>query len=79
MEPIRIIHRPKDCFVTFQLPKPLIDQERIEIIVMPYKEKVKSKKKFDPREFKGAANLNMSIDEVDDECKKMRAEWNRDF
>ncbi len=36
-------------------------------------------KEFDPSEFEGAAQLNMTVEEIDHECRKMRNEWERAF
>ena len=79
MEAIRILKKPKNGTVTIPLPEQLKNQKRLEIIVLPVEEKNETKKKFDPREFYGAANLNMRVDEIDKECPKMRDEWERDF
>jgi hypothetical protein len=42
--------------------------------------KTKKKKKensFDPRKFRGTAKLNLTPEEIDRECAKLRDEWER--
>jgi hypothetical protein len=79
MEELRMIKRPRNGRVTINLPVEFPSQEKVEIIILPYREKKETQKKFDPREFFGAAHLNMTEDEIDQKCKKLRDEWERNF
>lgn len=81
MEAIRIVEHPRDGKIVINLPRKLKTQKSLEIIIFPYEETVKKKqeKTFDPRKFRGAANLDMTNDEIDQECRKLREEWDRNF
>ena len=79
MEALRIVKRPFNGRITIDLPDEFPIQNQVEIIVLPYIEKKENKKKFDPREFFGAAHLNMTEEEIDQECQKLRDEWERNF
>jgi len=54
-------------------------KKKLEIIVLPYEGKEKKKKSFDPKKFKGAGKLDMTVEEIDSECRKLRDEWDRNF
>jgi len=79
MEAMRFIETPQDGKVTIYLPYELKTQKKVEIIVIPYEDKGKKKKTFDPKKFKGAGKLNMTVEEIDSECRKLRDEWDRKF
>jgi hypothetical protein len=79
MEALRVLKKPENGTITITLPDKLKDQDELEIIVLPVEKKVKKKKDFDPRKYFGVAKLNMTIEEIDEECKKMRDEWDRGF
>jgi hypothetical protein len=79
MEALRIVQRPRNGRITIKLPEELRIKNKVEIIILPFEEEPKPQKRFDPREFKGASNLNMTIEEIDQECKKLRDEWDRGF
>jgi len=79
MNALRVIQRPINGRITIDLPDEFLIQEEVVIIVLPYMEKPKQKKAFDPTEFRGAAKLNMTVEEIDQECRKLRDEWERDF
>ena len=61
------------------MPEEFLTQEEVEIIVLPYAEEPEKKKTFDPSKFRGAANLDMTVEEIDLECRKLRDEWERNF
>lgn len=79
MEALRLIKSPKKGKITITLPDDLKTEERLEVIILPAGEGKKITKGFEPRQFKGAAKLDMSIKEIDRECQKMRDEWKRGF
>jgi len=79
MEAMRGLKKPENGSILLTLPDKLKDLEELEIIVLPVEKKVTKEKNLDPRQFYGAANLNMSIEEIDAECQEMRDEWERDF
>lgn len=79
MEAIRITGEPKDGKITIDLPEELRDQKKVEIIVLPYEDEPKRRKGFDPTKFRGAVKLDMTVNEIAGECKKMRDEWERGF
>lgn len=79
MEALRIVQKPHKGRITINLPEELRIQNKVEIIILPFEEETKPQKKFDPREFKGASKLNMTIEEIDQECRKLREEWDRGF
>jgi hypothetical protein len=79
MEALRIVQRPQNGRITIDLPAEFPIQEEVEIIVLPFKEKKEDKKTFDPRKFFGAANLNISEEQIDQQCRKLRDEWERNF
>ena len=79
MEAMRFVENPQKGYITINLPEELRSQKMVEIIVLPYEHKSIKKKNFDPTKFRGLGKLNMSIDEIDNECKRLRDEWNRNF
>lgn len=82
MEAMRYVEHPKDGKITIDLPDSLKMKKQVEIIVLPYvpfKEKEKKKKAFDPRKFRGAAKLNMTPEEIDRQCATLRDEWERNI
>ncbi|HEX9973960.1 MAG TPA: hypothetical protein VGD14_17955 [bacterium] len=79
MVALRIIKSPENGRIIIDLPVSLRREKKLEIIVLPFGTEQKQKTSFDPREFKGAGKLNMTVEEIDQECKKMRDEWERSF
>lgn len=79
MEALRIVQKPTKGKITIGLPEDLWIKSKIEIIILPFEDEPAPQKKFDPRKFKGASNLNMTIEEIDQECRKLRDEWDRGF
>ena len=80
MVALRLVKIPENGRIIIDLPVSLRREKKLEIIVLPFETEQKQKKtNFDPREFKGAGKLNMTIQEIDQECKKMRNEWERSF
>jgi len=79
MEALRILQRPQNGRITIDLPAEFPKQEVVEIIILSLVEAKEEKKHFDPRKFFGAANLNMTEEEIDQQCRKLRDEWERTF
>jgi hypothetical protein len=79
MVALRLVISPENGRIVIDLPVSLKQEKQLEIIVLPFETEQKEKTNFDPREFKGAGKLNMTIEEIDQECKKMRDEWERRF
>jgi hypothetical protein len=79
MVALRLVKSPENGRIIIDLPASLRREKKLEIIVLPFETEWKQKKNFDPREFKGAGKLNMTIEEINQECKKMRDEWQRSF
>jgi hypothetical protein len=82
MEALRFVEQPEDGKITIELPSSLKTEKKLEVIVLPYvpyEEKDKQKKAFDPRKFRGAAKLNMSPEEIDRHCTQLRDEWERNI
>jgi hypothetical protein len=81
MEAMRFVEHPKDGKITIDLPDSLKKKKKLEIIVLPYVpyEEKETKKAFDPRKFRGAAKLNMSLEEIDRQCATLRDEWERNI
>ncbi len=79
MVALRLVISPENGRIIIDLPVSLKQEKQLEIIVMPFDTGNKVKTNFDPREFKGAGKLNMNVEEIDQECKKMRVEWERSF
>ena len=82
MEAMRFVEHPKDGKITIDLPNTLKTKKKLEIIVfpyVPYEEKEKKKKAFDPRKFRGTAKLNMTPKEIDSQCAELRDEWERNI
>ncbi len=78
MEAMRFVEHPVDGQITIDLPNSLKTKKSLEIIVLPYVPyEEKKKKAFDPREFRGAAKLNMNPEEIDRQCAGLRDEWER--
>lgn len=79
MEALRIIKSPEQGKITIILPEELKAEKELEVIVLPVGGKKEIKKGFDPRKFKGAVKLDMSVEEIDRECRKVRDDWERGF
>jgi hypothetical protein len=82
MEAMRFVEHPKDGKITIELPNSLKTKKKLEIIVLPYvpyEEKERKKKSFDPRKFRGAAKLNMTPEEINCQCAELRDEWERNI
>jgi len=54
-------------------------KKKLEVIILPYEEKTKKPKVFDPTKFRGVGKLNMTVEEIDRECRRLRDEWDRGF
>ncbi|NOY59535.1 MAG: hypothetical protein GXO75_11500 [Calditrichaeota bacterium] len=80
MEAIRIIKRPVNGEITIDLPASFTNEE-VEVIVMPVQKdrNITDESEFDPEKYRGALKVDMSIEQIEQECKKMRDEWDRDF
>ena len=70
MKVLRLIKKPKNGSIEIHLPDNLKNQKQLEIIILPVKER-KRTKQFDPKEFYNTAHLNMTVDEIAEESKKM--------
>jgi hypothetical protein len=79
MEAIRITKKPKKGLITIKLPAELSNKELLEVIVLPVERSSAIKEAIDIKKLKGAVNLNMTVEEIEQECEKMRKEWNRGF
>ena len=79
MVALRLVKSPENDRIIIDLPVSLRREKKLEIIVLPFETEQKQKTNFDPREFKGTGKLNMTIEEIDQECKRMRDEWERNF
>lgn len=80
MEAIRIIKKPINGEVVIDLPESFADNE-VEVIVMPVQKDRSDvdERAFDPEKYRGALKVKMSLEEIEQECKEMRDEWDRDF
>lgn len=82
MEAMRFVTYPENGKITIDLPNTFKKKKKLEIIVLPYvpyEENEKKKKIVDPRKFRGTAKLNMTIEEIDSRCAKLRDEWERNI
>ncbi len=79
MEALRIVTNPKNGKIVIEMPKGLREEKAVEVIVLPFENQPEKEKKLDPRKFRGKGKLNMTADEIDRECQKLRDEWNRGF
>ena len=79
MVALRLIKSPENGRIIIDLPVSLKQEKKLEIIVLPFETEQKQKINFDPRKFKGVGKLNMTIEEIDKEFRKMRDEWERSF
>jgi hypothetical protein len=79
MQAMRFVESPKEGKITIELPFELKTKEKVEIIVLPYEDKKKKKKAFDPKKFRGAGKLDMTVEEINRECRKLRDEWDRNY
>jgi hypothetical protein len=79
MEAVRFVESPQGGKITIDLPIELKNKKKLEIIILPYEDKTKKPRPFDPKKFKGVGKLNMSVEEIDRECRRLRDEWNRGF
>lgn len=76
MDAYRIIEKPENHKITITLPESFGDEE-VEVIVLPVEGKSEKKKEFDPTKYRGfLKDIEMDVDE---ECRKMRGEWDRGF
>lgn len=79
MEALRFVESTRNGKITINLPVGLRAKKKVEIIILPYEDNEKKKKAFEPTKFRGMGKLNMTVDEVERECQKLRDEWNRNF
>jgi hypothetical protein len=79
MEAIRITQKPKRGSITIKLPAELRKQELLEVIILPVEKIPVKKEVIDIKRLKGSVKLNMTVDEIERECEKMRDEWNKGF
>jgi hypothetical protein len=79
MEAIRITQKPKRGSITIKLPAELRKQELLEVIILPVEKTPVRKEAIDIKRLKGSVKLNMTVDEIERECEKMRDEWNKGF
>jgi hypothetical protein len=77
IEALRFVKRPENGRIIIDLPQKLKSQKKVEVIILPLNLETKTKKDFDPKEYKGIWKNN-DID-VEKMCKEMRDEWERDF
>jgi|GEM_PF-995444 len=79
MEAMRITQRPKKGLITIKLPERLSKTKLVEVIILPVEEDAPKKTIEDIRKLKSSIKMKMSLNEVEQECEKMREEWNKDF
>jgi hypothetical protein len=79
MKAVRFVESPRGGKITIDLPIELKNKKKLEIIIPPYEDKTKKSKTFDPTKFKGVGKLNMTVEEIDRECQRLRDEWDRGF
>ncbi len=79
MKALRIKQKPKNGLLVIHLPENFRKHELMEIIILPYEEETIPAKKIDVKKLKGSVDLNMTVEEIEHECERMRAEWNRGF
>ncbi|RPI71366.1 MAG: hypothetical protein EHM45_23650 [Desulfobacteraceae bacterium] len=79
MDAVRFLESPRNGRITIDLPGELKKKKKLEIIILPYEDHVKKPKAFDPAVFRGAGNLNMTVEEIEHECRRLRDEWDRGF
>lgn len=79
MEALRQILRPHNRKIIITLPEILADNDEVEVIVLPKSEKKQKKGSLDIKKFRGALKIDLAVEEIADECQKMRDEWERDF
>lgn len=61
-----------------QLPDNMVGKQ-VEIIVMPVKDADEHKVEEPQVSYRGALNRHKSIQEIDEQIKQMRAEWEQDI
>jgi hypothetical protein len=77
MEAIRITQKPHKGAVTIKLPTELSRKKLLEIIILPVEEKTVKKQSTNIGKLEGSINLNLTVDEIEQECRGMREQWKK--
>ncbi|MCA9873835.1 MAG: hypothetical protein KC441_09275 [Anaerolineales bacterium] len=75
MQALRFVQTPKDGKIIIELPAYLRSQP-VEVIVLAGVEAVASPE-GDARQFRGTLRLDRSVEEIEDDLRTLRDEWDR--
>ncbi|MCK6621404.1 MAG: hypothetical protein HUU32_21735 [Calditrichaceae bacterium] len=78
MEALRMIKKPNRRKITITLPKSFGD-DPVEVIILPVDAGRQRPTQFNPEDYYGIGRSNLSFDQIDDELRKLRNEWERDI
>ena len=79
MKVLRVTQKAKNGKLVIRLPEEYGKHDLMDIIIFPHSERPSSKSKIDVKKLKGSVNLNMTVEQIEEECRKMRSEWDRGF
>jgi hypothetical protein len=81
MEAIRRIIKVKDNAIRIELPENY-NNKTVELIILPAAEELYSKveeDKVDYEKLYGSLNSGLTIDQIDEQLKALRSEWEKDI
>lgn len=78
MEALRMIKKPNRRKITITLPKSFGD-DPVEVIILPIGVKRKTPLKFNPEDYYGVGQSDLTLDQIDQQLRKLRNEWERDI
>ena len=76
MQAIRKRLRPENGHLNIRIPDNLRGKE-LEIIILPVEDDFENEKPIDPVQYRGALKINLTNDEIDNDIKRGREEWQK--
>jgi hypothetical protein len=78
MKTIKEIKRNVKKTITIDIPDSMTGED-VEVIIVPLRQDEPDNTSVKPSDFRGAIKTGLSIEEIAEECRKMRDEWDRGF
>lgn len=78
MKTIKEIKRNVKKTITIDLPDSMTGED-VEVVIRKLESADDQEKTYDPMDFYGKIKTGLSVEEIAEECRKMRDEWDRGF
>ncbi len=78
MKTIKEIKRNVKKTITIDLPDSMTGED-VEVVIRKLESADAEETTYDPMDFYGKIKTGLSVEEIAEECRKMRDEWDRGF